>query len=76
MSFVKDHSGKKSMMRLMSVLALLMACALSLIQAFQFGAGSPDTRMTGMFLLAAFCPKVLQSVAERWGMMKEEDNAK
>jgi hypothetical protein len=69
--FFEEHSGNKSAMRLMSMLALLSAIAfgtINLLAAIGLlgsnGGGADAITITFGFLIAAFAPKAVQKFAE------------
>ena len=51
-------------MRLMSMLALLIAGGLACVEVFGWGAKSGSTELVLYFLVAAFAPKAVQKFAE------------
>ena len=51
-------------MRLMSMLALLVAGGLAFVEVFGWGSGSGNTELVLYFLVAAFAPKAVQKFAE------------
>ena len=51
-------------MRLMSMLALIVAAALAGIETFGWGTGESKTELVLYFLVAAFAPKAVQKFAE------------
>ena len=59
-----DDQGNPSSMRLMSMLALLVAACLAFIEALGWGAGTGKTELVLYFLVAAFAPKAVQKFAE------------
>lgn len=59
-----DDRGNPSSMRLMSMLALLIAGGLAFIETFGWGAGTGKTELVLYFLVAAFAPKAVQKFAE------------
>ena len=63
-SYMRDESGKASSMRLMSVLALLVAAALAFIEMFEWGSTESKSELVLYFLVAAFAPKAIQKFAE------------
>lgn len=63
-SYMKDESGKPSSMRLMSVLALVVAAALAFVEMFEWGSTESKSELVLYFLLAAFAPKAIQKFAE------------
>ncbi len=63
--FLSDDQGNPSSMRLMSLLALVVAAILATAQVFEWGADSDKTELVLYFLLAAFAPKAIQKFAEK-----------
>ena len=64
--FFSDNNGNPSAMRLMSMLALIVASFLAIVQVFNIGnTESNDTELVLYFLIAAFAPKAVQKFAER-----------
>ena len=63
-SYMRDESGKPSSMRLMSVLALLVAAALAFVEMFEWGSTESKSELVLYFLVAAFAPKAIQKFAE------------
>ena len=51
-------------MRLMSMLALIVAAVLACVEAFGWGSGGGRTELVLYFLVAAFAPKAVQKFAE------------
>lgn len=51
-------------MRLMSMLALLVAACLAFVEVFGWGSGGGNTELVLYFLVAAFAPKAVQKFAE------------
>jgi len=62
--YLTDDHGNPSSMRLMSMLALIVAAGLALIQVFKLGSGDDKTELVLYFLVAAFAPKAVQKFAE------------
>ena len=62
--YLTDDQGNPSSMRLMSMLALLVAGGLAFTEAFGWGAGNGKTELVLYFLVAAFAPKAVQKFAE------------
>ena len=52
-------------MRLMSLLALVVAAALAAVEVFGWGSGETKTELVLYFLVAAFAPKAVQKFAEK-----------
>lgn len=52
-------------MRLMSLLALVVAAILATAQVFEWGSDGDKTELVLYFLLAAFAPKAIQKFAEK-----------
>ena len=63
-SYLTDDGGNPSSMRLMSMLALVVAALLAFIEAFGWGSGESKTELVLYFLVAAFAPKAVQKFAE------------
>lgn len=63
-SYMKDESGKPSSMRLMSMVSLLVAAGLAVIEVFEWGSAESKTELVLYFLIAAFAPKAVQKFAE------------
>lgn len=63
--YMTDDRGNPSSMRLMSMLAFLVAAALALVEAFGLGSGEGKTELVLYFLVAAFAPKAVQKFAEK-----------
>lgn len=59
-----DDQGSPSSMRLMSMLALIVAAGLACVEAFGWGSGESKTELVLYFLVAAFAPKAVQKFAE------------
>ena len=59
-----DDQGNPSSMRLMSILALIVAAGLACVEAFGWGSGRGKTELVLYFLVAAFAPKAVQKFAE------------
>jgi len=59
-----DDQGNPSSMRLMSMLALMIAAGLAFIEVFGWGSGEGNTELVLYFLIAAFAPKAVQKFAE------------
>ena len=59
-----DDQGNPSAMRLMSILALIVAAALAFVEVFGWGAETGNTELVLYFLVAAFAPKAVQKFAE------------
>ena len=62
--FFSDDQGNPSSMRLMSMLALLVAAALAFIEVLGVGSADSKTELALYFLVAAFAPKAVQKFAE------------
>ena len=62
--WLTDDKGNPSSMRLMSMLALLIAGGLACVEVFGWGSGSGSTELVLYFLVAAFAPKAVQKFAE------------
>ena len=60
-TFLQDHDGKTSSMRLISVASFVMAAFLAITAAFGYADASNDVVM--WFLLAGTGPKAVQSFA-------------
>ncbi len=61
--FMTDSGGNPSAMRLMSMLALIVAAVLACVEVFGWGSGG-KTELVLYFLVAAFAPKAVQKFAE------------
>ncbi len=62
--FMTDSDGNPSSMRLMSMLALIVAAVLACVEVFGWGSGGGRTELVLYFLVAAFAPKAVQKFAE------------
>ena len=63
-AMISDDNGHYSSIRLMSVIALVIASyATSKIS-------NPGVDVISVWLVAAFCPKVLQKIVEKWADTK------
>ena len=62
--FMTDGDGNPSSMRLMSMLALIVAAVLACVEVFGWGSGGGRTELVLYFLVAAFAPKAVQKFAE------------
>ena len=62
--YLTDNEGNPSSMRLMSMLALIVAGVLAFTEAFGWGSGESKTELVLYFLVAAFAPKAVQKFAE------------
>ncbi len=63
--FFSDDLGNPSSMRLMSMLALIVAAFLAIVQIFEWGSDGDKTELVLYFLVAAFAPKAVQKFAEK-----------
>ena len=63
--FLSDDQGNPSSMRLMSMLALVVAAFLATAQIFEWGSDGNKTELVLYFLVAAFAPKAVQKFAEK-----------
>ena len=63
-SYLEDDKGNPSSMRLMSMLALIIAAALAFVQEFELGSAESKSELVLYFLVAAFAPKAVQKFAE------------
>ena len=63
-SWLSDDDGNPSSMRLMSLLALVVAAGLAGVEVFGWGSGD-KTELVLYFLVAAFAPKAVQKFAEK-----------
>ena len=61
--FFSDDEGNPSSMRLMSMLALIVAGFLAAAPIFEWGSGPSEHVL--YFLVAAFAPKAIQKFAEK-----------
>jgi len=64
-SWLEDDQGNPSSMRLMSMLALVVAAILAFIEIFYDGGADRHTELVLYFLVAAFAPKAVQKFAEK-----------
>ena len=62
--FMTDSDGNPSAMRLMSILALIVAAVLACVEVFGWGSGGDKTELVLYFLVAAFAPKAVQKFTE------------
>lgn len=62
--FMTDNDGHPSSMRLMSMLALIVASVLACVEVFGWGSDNGNTQLVLYFLVAAFAPKAVQKFAE------------
>ena len=62
--FFEEESGVKSIMRLMSFIALLVAIAISVLVLINDQLNSNSMILIGSFITAAFAPKAVQKFAE------------
>lgn len=62
-TYLKDHDGKPSAMRLMSMVSLLAAVGLATMQALTDA--PPQDTVILYFLTGAFVPKSIQKFAEQ-----------
>ncbi len=63
-NWLTDDQGSPSSMRLMSMLALIVAAGLAGVEVFGWGSGGSKTELVLYFLVAAFAPKAIQKFAE------------
>ena len=63
-SYMTDDQGNPSSMRLMSLLALIVAAFLVVAEVFGWGSGESKTELVLYFLVAAFAPKAVQKFVE------------
>ncbi|MXZ28101.1 MAG: hypothetical protein F4222_08715 [Gammaproteobacteria bacterium] len=63
--FLSDNEGNPSSMRLMSMLSLIVAAGLALIEVMGWGECKGNTELVAFFVLGAFAPKAIQKFAER-----------
>jgi len=63
--FFTDDQGNLSSMRLMSMLALVVAAGLAAVEIFGWGSDEGKTELILYFLVAAFAPKAVQKFAEK-----------
>ena len=63
-NFFEDDKGNSSSMRLMSMLALIVAAGLACVEVFEWGSAESKTELVLYFLVAAFAPKAVQKFAE------------
>lgn len=66
--YMTDDKGNPSSMRLMSLLALLIAGGLACVEVFGWGSSEGNTEIILYFLVAAFAPKAVQKFAEKGSM--------
>ena len=59
-----DDQGNPSSMRLMSMLALIVAAILAFVEVLGWGSGEGNTELVLYFLVAAFAPKAVQKFVE------------
>ena len=64
-TFMTDDEGNPSSMRLMSLLALLVAAALAGVEVSGVGNPESQTELVLYFLVAAFAPKAVQKFVEK-----------
>ena len=64
-TWLSDNDGNPSSMRLMSLLALLVAAGLACVEVFGWGSEAEKTELVLYFLVAAFAPKAVQKFAEK-----------
>ena len=62
--YLTDDTGNPSSMRLMSMLALVVAAVLAGVEVLGWGSGESKTELVLYFLVAAFAPKAVQKFAE------------
>lgn len=63
--FLSDDHGNPSSMRLMSMLALIIAGLLAVVEISEWGTKADKTELVLYFLVAAFAPKAVQKFAEK-----------
>ena len=63
-SYLDDDKGNPSSMRLMSMLALIVAAGLAFVEVFEWGSAESKSELVLYFLVAAFAPKAIQKFAE------------
>ena len=63
--YLDDNGGNPSSMRLMSLLALVVAAGLAFVEVFEWGSADSKTELVLYFLIAAFAPKAVQKFAEK-----------
>ena len=63
--YMNDNDGNPSSMRLMSLLALIVAAGLAFVEVFEWGSAESKTELVLYFLVAAFAPKAVQKFAEK-----------
>ena len=63
--YLDDDGGNPSSMRLMSLLALIVAAGLAFVEVFEWGSAESKTELVLYFLIAAFAPKAVQKFAEK-----------
>ena len=64
-SYLNDSDDNPSSMRLMSLLALIVAAGLAFVEVFEWGSAESKTELVLYFLIAAFAPKAVQKFAEK-----------
>ena len=63
-TFMSDDEGNPSAMRMMSMIALVIAILLAIAPIFNWGSGGKSEHVL-YFLIAAFAPKAMQKFAEK-----------
>ncbi|MYC72289.1 MAG: hypothetical protein F4X17_16420 [Gemmatimonadetes bacterium] len=65
MAYMNDPQGNPSAMRLMSMLSLVCAIGLAIVEVMGWGDQQGKSELVLYFLAAAFAPKAVQKFAEQ-----------
>ena len=66
-SYMCDHDGNPSSIRLNSAICLAMACFITIVDVLGYAAGTAELmELIVIFLAFGFAPKLGQAVIERW----------